>query len=339
MTFRRPILAAFVAALALPLLAVDLERETYDLSPRFVVDQELSIRSEGLVSLGLDDASASIAGQELPEVPTLEVEVSFVEEATEKVLATRGDELAGLRRTYDAENFAATGEFGIMGEFQDFDESDDGLLVGHTFELTIDEEGDVSVEDVSEDESLEPVPDAQLAAMSAASHFEFLLPSEPVAVGETWDVGAAMLEEVERAFGALASEDEDAAQVVQFLEAVGEHVELEAIGKLVSAGEDAAQIEWNLEASVTISDLFDLVREFVDPADLEELPEDVYGEIEAEFTLKGGGTFDFATGQLTEYDLEGEHAFSVSFSMSQMEVEAAADFSGALELSGGVTVE
>ena len=72
----------------------------------------------------------------IPEVPTVDIEVEAVQESTETILAVRDGSIAKLRRSHDEENFHVAGEVGMAGNFQDFDESEEGPLQGRTLELT-----------------------------------------------------------------------------------------------------------------------------------------------------------------------------------------------------------
>ncbi len=336
----RTLLLAGAAALALPLLSADPVREGHDLRPRFAEGQELTIRNEVLVNFGLDDATARMGEMEvIPEVPTVDVDVEAVSELSETIAAVRDGAITKMRRTHVEEAFNVTGEAGMQGMYEDIDESQEGPLQGRTFELTAGEEG-WEVEDVSEDDQ-ESLEDSVLAMVNERSHFEQLLPDGPVEVGATWNIGDAMLEEMQKALASASAEDADMAPMLDIIDTLKEDFEFDATGKLVSIDDDVAQIEWKVTGELVIDDLFGIIREVADPEMAGEIPEDAEGSLEFGFEMEGGGTFDLSSHQLTELSMEGEFALAGEFAMSQqgMEIEASAEASGTIEVSSSITVE
>ena len=323
------------------LLPAEPPAESYDLTPKFEEGQKLEISYELAMSFGLDDASASFGGMELPEVPTVDVEVNFEETLQEEVLALRDGALAKLRRHHASSAMNVSGEAGMMGQMQSFDESMDNPFDGRTLELTVDEDDELSVEDVSEGDALDTLDDSELAMATLETHFEAFLPGEPVEVGASWDVAEAMREELSKQITAAAEADDEVAEILDVLESLEGMYEFDATGRLASADDDEAVVEWSMEATLDIQDLFDIVREIADPEDLEDMPEDIEGTLLVEMTLQGTGVFDLSVHQLTEFEMDGAFAIAVDFAMSadSMDVEASGEFSGGIEFSGGVSIE
>ena len=338
---RTPLLVG-AAALALPLLSADRVGQAHDLSPKFSEGQELTIRTEFVASFGLDDATAKMGEMELiPEVPTVDVEVEGINEYSETILGASNGAITKLRRTHVEENYSVTGEAGMQGQYQDFDESQEGPLSGRTLELTKTDEG-WDVEDVTEDAgSLDEAGEMGLALTTEKTHMEQLLPSRPVEVGGTWDVGEAMFEEMQRVMSAAAAEDSEMAPMMGMVESLQESMEFEAKGKLVSVDDGMARIEWTLEAELIIDDLFGMVREVMDPDMAGEIPEDADGGLEFAVELTGTGVFDMEAHQLVEAALEGEFALSGEFAMSQQgtTIEASADASGTIEVNTTIEIQ
>lgn len=337
----RKLLFAGAAALVLPLLSADPVTKAYDLSPRFEAGQELTIRSEVIMTFGLDDATAQMGEMEMiPEVPTVDVEMEAVQEVTETIVAVRDGRIAKMTRTHGEEGFQISGEAGMQGNFEDFDEAQEGPMVGRTFEITIDEDGNAVVEDVTEGDP-DPLDDNVMAVIHERSHYEQMLPSRAVEVGSTWDVGEAMMDEITKALGSATSDDDDAARFMGIIETLKDSFEFDAKGKLVSVDGNMATIEWTVTAELQIDDLFAIIREVADPEELGGLPESAEGSIEVAIEMEGSGTFDMELHQLTEMKMEGEFALSGEFAISEqgMDIVASADASGTLEVTTGVTVQ
>ena len=338
---RTPLLVG-AAALALPLLSADLVGVAHDLTPKFSEGQELTIRTEFVAAFGLDDATAKMGEMELiPEVPTVDMEMEGVTEMTESILSVSDGAITKMRRTHVEESYAVSGEAGMQGQYQDFDESDEGPLSGRTIELTKTDDG-WDVEDVTEDAgSLDEAGEMALTFATERSHWEQLLPSRPVEVGGTWDVGESMFEEMTRMMSAVAAEDSDMAPMMGMMEGLQDSMEFEAKGKLVSVEGGMARIEWTVEAELIIDDLFGMVREVMDPDMAGEIPEDADGGMEFAVEMSGSGVFDMEAHQLTEASMEGEFAISGEFAMSQQgtTIEASADASGTVELNSTIEVQ
>lgn len=338
---RTPLLVG-AAVLALPLLSADPASLGHDLTPKFSEGQELTITQEMVLSFGLDDATAQMGEMEMiPEVPTVDMEMEMSGEMTESVLSVRDGKLAKLRRTHVEESMSMTGEAGMQGQFQDFDESQDGPLQGRTIELTLGEDG-WEAEDVTEDGgSLDETGEAMLAMANEKTHMEYLLPSRPVEVGGTWDVGDEMLEAMTTAMAATSEDDSETAAMMDMLGGLKDSVDFDAKGKLVSVDDGIAQIEWKMTAELAIDDIFSMVREVMDPDMMGELPESAEGSLEMAMEMTGTGTFDLSVHQLTEANFEGEFALAAEMAMSEqgMEIEASADASGTMEMAQTISVE
>lgn len=339
---RTPLLLG-AATLALSLVSADPVSEGYDLSPKFKEGQSLTVRNDITVAFGLDDASAYMGDMEvLPEVPTVDIEVEVASELSEEIMSvTKEGAITKMRRTHEEDSVIVTGEAGAMGEFQEINESEEGPMQGRTIELTKSEEG-WKVEDVSEDmDDPDEMVEMMIALSNERTHFEQMLPSRPVEVGSTWDMGDAMFEEMERVMQAMSAQESEMSQVMGIVESLRDQMEFEATGKLVSVDDGTAKLEWKMTAELVIDDLFGLLREALPPELLEEMPESAEGNIEFVVELEGGGTFDLRNHMLTDASMEGEFAISGAFAMSEqgMEIEASADASGSFEIESSITIE
>ena len=338
---RTPLLVG-AAVLALPLLSADPASLGHDLTPKFSEGQEITITQEMVLSFGLDDATAQMGEMEMiPEVPTVDLEMEMSGELSESILSVRDGKLAKFRRTHVEEAMSMTGEAGMQGQFQDFDESQDGPLQGRTIELSLGEDG-WEAEDVTEDGgSLDEIGEAMLSVANEKSHMEYLLPSRPVEVGATWDLGEEMLAEMQRQLAIASAEDSETAALMGMIEGLGDSIDFDAKGKLVSVDDGIAQIEWKMTAELAIDDIFSMVREVMDPDMMGELPESAEGSLELAMEMTGTGSFDLSVHQLTESAFEGEFALAAEMAMSEqgMEIEASADASGTLEWTQTISVE
>lgn len=338
---RTPLLLG-AAALAFPLISADPASLGHDLTPQFSEGQEITITQEMVLSFGLDDATAHMGEMEMiPEVPTVDMEMEMNVELTESILSVRDGKLAKLQRTHVEEAMSMTGEAGMQGQFQDFDESQEGPLQGRTIELTLGEDG-WEAEDVTEDGgSLDEMGETLLSMATEKTHMEFMLPTRPVEVGGTWDVGVEMLAEMQRQMSVAASEDSESAAIMDMLEGLQDSIDFEAKGKLVSVDDGIAQIEWSMTAELVVDDLFSMVREVMDPDMMGELPESAEGSLELAMEMNGTGTFDLSLHQLTETNFEGEFALAGEMALNEqgMEIEASADASGTMEVAMTITVE
>ena len=122
---------------------------------------------------------------------------------------------------------------------------------------------------------------------------------------------------------------------------LGEMAEVEAVGRLVSVDGDSANIEWKMSFELTIDDIFEMARDFMDPEITENLPQDADGMFEVVLEAEGVGVFDLSLGQLVSMDMEGEYSMAMEMAMSQdgMEMDGSAEMSGSMEMATVITVE
>ena len=331
---------AALTLLSLTLLAARNVRESFDLRPRFEEGQQLTIHSNLEGSVKLTDITLDLGGMQMPEAASLELEFGFSEQLDERVLGAEGGELHKLRRTHVAGKMSVEGEAGAMGESQDLDESDESKLVGHSFELSLDEDGDLVIEEVTESDSLEAVDEDALATMSLASHFEALLPTDEVEVGDSWDVAESAKALFWAGAESAAASEDDGADMLQFLEAIGEEIDCEATGKLTAVDGEGAHIEWTATFSISSLDLLDLMSSIAGD-EMQGMPEGAQATASAELEFSGEGLFDMKTHQLRSASMKGEYSIEASMDMEQEQtaIHAAARLEGELEMEGSIELQ
>lgn len=328
--------------LAASLLSADLVRDSYDLTPKFTEGQKIRIENEITFVVGLDDAAASFAGQELPADVTLDVEMEMTQVMNEEILGASDGAITKMRRSYDTMGMNVTGEAGAMGQLQSIDESEEIPLEGRTLELTVDEDGNVEVTDVTEDDdSVDEATQAMIKTQMVETHSEALLPRRAVEVGDSWDVAEASMEMFEKMAGSQGGGDADMARMMEAMKGMMEQAEIDATGRLVSVEGDLANIAWTMSFELSIDDLFEMIRDFADPEMTEDMPEDAEGMIEIVVEAKGTGVFDLKKHQLVSMEMEGEYSMSAEMAMSQdgMEMNGNADLSGTMEMTTTLTIE
>jgi len=313
-------------------------RESHDLRPKFQEGQKLVVSNQITMVLGLDDLEADFAGQPMPADVTMDMEIELEQILNEEVLGAADGALSKLRRHHESMSVDVTGEAGAMGQMESIDQSQDIPLQGRTLLLERGEDGAVKVTDETEGEAID---EAMVKTQTLESHFELFLPKEPVAVGDSWDVGKTMIEEFARQASAQAEGDADMARVIGVVRDVMESSDVEAVGRLVSVEGNLARLEWTMKLEVKVDDLFQIVRDMADPEDVEDIPEDAQGSIEMAMEIKGTGAFDMTLHQLTSLELAGEYSLSADAEMTQgegMEMSGSAAISGTVEMSGGVAI-
>ena len=131
------------------------------------------------------------------------------------------------------------------------------------------------------------------------------------------------------------------AEIMDGMKGIMEQAEVEAVGRLVSVDGDSANIEWKMSFELTIDDIFEMARDFMDPEITENLPQDADGMFEVILEAEGVGVFDLSLGQLVSMDMEGEYSMAMEMAMSQdgMEMDGSAEMSGSMEMATVITVE
>ncbi len=326
--------------LALPLLAAGEPVETYDLRPLFSDGMQLVITNTLEANLELDEASARLGDLDILEGGVAASgEMLGQSRITETVEATREGSIAAVRRTIEESTVESSGDYEAMGESSGGSETEEGEFAGRTLVITVDEEGQVTVEDVSEGD-FETLDDERLATQDQKTHFEELLPTEPVEVGDTWDPSEGFLAEAMEELRAGAEAEGDEEEFEQLMEVLTEYGSAEATGTLESVEDGVATISWEMEFTVDIPDLMDVIVDLADPEDTEGMPDSAEASMSMTLTVEGSGQFDLRAHQLTSFTLEGSMSMDAEGAVSQdgMDIEGDASASGAFTVTGGVEV-
>jgi hypothetical protein len=297
------------------------------------------------LSLNLDDAKIQLGETTIPQTPTVNVNIAFEESQNEEVKKAKDGVIAELLRTYDDGTVKITGQAGMGEQMQDIDEEKDNPLSGRKLKIARGEGGALEITDLSNegkpaDEQLEELTAEQKAGVDFDSHFEFLLPTKNVDLGESWDIGKPFIEKVTRMVtaAAAAQEDEKAGEVMnEVFSSVMQKMESQATGKLESVEGDIATIQYAIDVNIKFDDFAKIIEKVAE--DNDEVPEDMTGEVVMNLKLKGPGKFDLKTHQLKEVELGGDFGVELKMSFSQQGMEFAVDgkMSGSMELGGGVT--
>lgn len=339
MTPRTLLLGAGSLSLMGLLGSADLVRDSYDLTLKFSEGQKIRTENETTFVIGLDDAAASFGGQELPADVTLDVEMIMTQVIDDEISEVRDGSPSKMRRTFDTLSMSVSGEAGAMGQIESIDESEDMPLEGRTVEISVSEDGDVEVNDVTEGE--DPLDEDMLGMMNGSQNMgDVFLPKSSVEVGDSWDIAEATQEVFDKLMGSNPGGAE-MAEIMDGMKGIMEQAEVEAVGRLVSVDGDSANIEWKMSFELTIDDIFEMARDFMDPEITENLPQDADGMFEVVLEAEGVGVFDLSLGQLVSMDMEGEYSMAMEMAMSQdgMEMDGSAEMSGSMEMATVITVE
>ncbi|MFT4542988.1 MAG: hypothetical protein ACI841_005208 [Planctomycetota bacterium] len=331
--------ALALGTLSLSLLAANSVRESYDLTPRFEKGQSLTITTEAMMTFELGDAEITVNGSPIPAVPAIQMEFTMEDGVEEQVLDAEDGAIRKLRRETTSNSVSIDGDVEMMGEAQTIAEWDESPQVGHVLELTVDEDGEIEVEDISEDSDLDELSEEDLLSMDVDNHGEQLLPTDEVEVGESWDVGDALHKDLMSSLE--RSIDDDVAEIIQILEMVGEEVEFEAQGTLVSVDDKGANIEWTAKMSIASLDLLEIMLEVAPEGEMDGFPEDAEATATMTFELIGKGLFDLNLHQLVELSIEGDYTLTIeaAASMDGQGGEVSAEFEGTLEATNTIEVE
>lgn len=319
-------------------------RVAHDLRASFAAQEKYEIRSGFKMSLNLDDAEIKVGEMTVPQTPTVNINIAYDETSNEEITKAKDGVIEEAVRTYGDAEVKVTGQAGMGEQMQDLDEEESSPLSGRKLRITRTDEGleivDLSNEGKAADEQLEDLTEEQKAGVDLESHFEYLLPTKMVDVGDTWDIGKPFIEKMTKMMSASAAaqEDEDAGEMMQEIFAtVMEGMESEATGKLESVEGDIANIQYVIDAKLKFDDFAKIIEKIAE--DSPEVPEDMSGEVVMNLKLKGTGKFDLKARQLKDLEMSGDFGLDLSMSMSQqgMEIAMTGKMSGSMEMSGGVS--
>jgi len=294
-----------------------------DLTPRFKKGQTFTMTNTANADMALDELSVMVDGAEvLGDGIGMEMLTENTTVTTEEILEVKDGQITAMRITFDEASGQMEGSFDAMGESDSMNESIDNDMQGHTIELRLDDEGELEVTDVTEDaEAL--LSDDDLAMLDFNTHFEQLLPTEPVEIGEEFELASEWMELVEEFMeedmsGAMDDlGDEEAAMAEVAMESLFESLSIEASGKVTGVEDGMATIEYTMSAAVELDDLIGLASEISPEAG--ELPPGIEASMLMSLEMSGTGMFNLELGQLVALELEGDMS---------MEMEGAADMEG-----------
>ena len=332
-------------AFALPLIAAIRPDDSFDLTPRFEQGQSLALRVDIEGSFELDEISALLNGFDVLGGGVL-LEGTFGVQAalTDEILELRDGALVKLRRSIEEQDVSHSVEFEGMGESHADEGTTAGALVGHTLELSVDEDGELTVVDVTEGE-FEAVGDDVLEEQSIEdTYYQKLLPSEPVEEGESWDLvedQAGLLADFMEGVTEGVGDGEDAAEIAAVLKLLMENASLEAVGTLVGVEDGVALIEWSIEVSIELDDLIGIMQEIADPEELGGIPEGLDSSLSMTMSIEAQGSFDLEQHQLVSLSATGELNFEAhaAFSQPEMVLEANVLLIGSFELSSSIEIQ
>lgn len=343
--FRAVSLGLVGSLVAASFAAETLVADKHDLAPKFEKGQELKVTTKFNLGLVLDDAEMKFGDFEINQTPTVDMQIEGNEVLTEKVEKADAGKVTSLVRTYDEGTMQVTGQAGMAGETEEIDEEQETPLVGRRVRVMLNEQGEKVVEDLTnegreEDEHLDEIEEGMRAVIDLDSHFEMLLPKTPQEVGGKWDVGQAVIAKVAQMIAQAAAEDDEMAKGREAFDKIMQKAELRAEGELLGVDGDVANIKYTMTATLNIDDFAEMIRSIADEEDIEDMPEDMVGNIKLKIEMEGNGRFNLKAHQLTSFEMAGEFGLEVRMSMSQqgMEFNMGGSLSGDLGLSGGVEI-
>ncbi|MEL6430640.1 MAG: hypothetical protein AAFU73_12570 [Planctomycetota bacterium] len=304
-------------------------QDKIDLTPRYEAGQTYDISQSFTMTGDIDEVAVMVDGQDqLGGAVEGGMEAEGTTVLVEVVQGVRDGKISQLTVTMDEAEVGFTGSVNAMGQGEDFDETVDMPGVGHTVQITIDEDGEIKREDITED--AEPLGDAELLQFSHRNHLDMILPTEPVEEGAPFEVSPDWEELMGEMMSAMDSSDvepEAAAAMEAMMGAFMDATELEATGTVTGVEEGVATIEYEVTITCSIDDLMGLVAEAM-PEEAGQLPPAEAGmTMTAEMT--GVATFDLGAGYLSSINMAGEFQVDVDGNMNMgQEIEANAAFSG-----------
>ena len=329
--------------LAVPVaLAMSPVAEELDLTPRFTKGQTLIVTNTMSMEMGLDDVSALMDGQEmLAGAVEFDMEMAMTQELTEKILEVRDGKIAKMNVTTDAMDVEVSGEVSAMGDGDSLDESVESPTVGRTVQLTIDQYGEVSRKDITED--TEPLGDAELATVTHRSHFELLSPSEKVEEGKEFEIAPEWKEMLEQAMSGMDTSElpPEAADAMEgIVDSAMDAMDFAATGKVTKVEDGVATIEYEMDMDMNIDDLMDMIMGAMPPEASDQMPP-INAMLEMSMNMTGTGTYDIEFGQYTSMEMGGEFeiVFSGDADLGGATGEASATMSGELTIASTISTE
>lgn len=329
--------------LAVPMaLAMSPVAEELDLTPRFTKGQTLIITNTVSMEMGLDDVSALMDGQEmLAGAVEFDMEMAVTQELTEQILELRDGKIAKMNVTTDTMDVEVSGEVNAMGEGDSLDESVEAPTVGRTVQITIDEDGEVSRKDITED--AEPLGQSDLATVNHMNHFEWLAASEKVEEGEEFEIGSDWNEMFEQAMASMDTSDlpPEAADAMEgMMESVMDAMDFDATGKVTKVEDGVATIEYEMDMDMNIDDLMDMIMGAMPPEASDQMPP-INAMLEMSMNMTGTGNYDIKLGQYTSMEMGGEFeiVFSGDADLGGATGEASATMSGEITFASTISAE
>ena len=333
--------------LAVPVaLAMSPVAEELDLTPRFTKGQTLILTNTVSMEMGLDDISALMDGQEmLAGAVEFDMEMAMTQELTEQILEVRDGKIAKMNVTTDAMDVEVSGEVNAMGEGDSLDESVESPIVGRTVQLTIDEDGEVSRKDITED--AEPLSDAELAMVTHLSHFELVSPSDKVEEGKEFEIAPEWEDEwkemMEQAMSGMDTSElpPEAADAMEgIMDSAMEAIDFAATGKVTKVEDGVATIEYEMDMDMNIDDLMDMIMGAMPPEASDQMPP-INAMLEMSMNMTGTGSYDIELGQYTSMEMGGEFeiVFSGDADLGGATGEASATMSGEISIASTISAE
>ena len=329
--------------LAVPMaLAMSPVAEELDLAPRFTKGQTLNIATAVVIEMGLDDISATMDGQEmLAGAVEFDMEVAVNGEASEEILEVRDGQIAKMNVTIEAMDTEVSGEVNAMGQGESLDETIEFPTVGRTIQFTIDEDGEVTRKDVTED--ADPLSDAEMATVSHLNHFEQFSPSEMVEEGKEFEIGADWQTMFEQAMAGMDTSElpPEAADAMEgIMDTAIEAMDLAATGKVTKVEDGVATIEYEMDMSMNIDDLMDMIMGVMPPEASDQMPP-INATLEMNMNVTGTGRYDLELGQYTSMEMGGEFeiVFTGDADLGGAMGEASATMSGEITIKTTISAE
>ena len=329
--------------LAVPMaLAMSPVAEELDLTPRFTKGQTLIVANSISMEMGLDDISAMMDGQEmLAGAVEFDMEMNMSQELTETILEVRDGQIAKMNVTTDAMEVEMSGEANAMGEGDSIDESMESPTVGRTVQITIDEDGEVSRKDITED--TEPLSEAELATVTHLSHYEWLSPSEKAEEGKEFEIGSEWQSMMQQAMASMDTSDmpPEAADAFEgIMETAMDAMDFAASGKVSKVEDGIATVDYEADLSMNIDDLMDMMMDALPPEASDQMPP-INAMLEMSMNMTGTGEFNLELGQFNSMEMNGEFeiVFSGDADLGGAMGEASATMSGELTIKSTISAE
>jgi len=329
--------------LAVPMaLAMNPVAEELDLTPRFTKGQTLIVTNTMSMEMGLDDVSATMDGQEmLAGAVEFDMEMALSQELTETILEVRDGQIAKMNVAVEAFDVEMSGEVNAMGEGDSLDESMEVPTVGRTVQLTIDEDGEVTRKDITED--AEPLGESELATVNHLNHFEWLATGEKVEEGKEFEVGADWQTMFEQAMAGMDTSElpPEAADAMEgIMETAIEAMDLAATGKVTKVEDGVATVEYELDMSMNLDDLMEMIMGAMPPEASDQMPP-INAMLEMSMNMTGAGEFDLESGQYTTMEMGGEFeiVFTGDADLGGAMGEASATMSGEITFKTTISAE